>query len=149
MDVKSIKYAYSQAQKEDAEAIHRARTAALMRLGIIQFAQDGQGNFLGGLSVKMPSHQAQEKLALGRIKADGYNTGYAGGLIDANPWEPGTEGHVHWRAEFLKGAADRAEDKPEAADVVQAAPRKRGRPKTESVVALIPNGGEHPPAHLN
>jgi hypothetical protein len=149
VDTKSVKYAYSQAQKEDVEAVHKARTAVLMRLGIIAFAGDGQGNFLGGLSAQMPSQEAQEKLALGRVRADGYNTGYAGGLLDGNPCEPGTQAHVAWIEQFRKGAADRAEDKPEAKDVILAAPRKRGRPRKDDVALIPTNGGGKPPAHLN
>lgn len=37
VDTASIKFAYSQAQKQDATGIHRARTALMMRLNIIQW----------------------------------------------------------------------------------------------------------------
>lgn len=133
---RAIKAAYIMAHKADATEEHRSVTATMMRLGIIEVEADGQGSFMAGLNVSRPSPAMQKTLTLGRVRADGYNTGYAGGLVDACPHQPGTEEHVHWREQWTRGHADRLEAHPEKADIVQAAPRKRGRQKAEEAVTL-------------
>lgn len=133
VDTAAIKHAYTMSQKDDAQAIHRSRTETMVRLRIIEFDGEGQGTFLKGLAVVMPSPAAAKNLAVGRAKAQGYNDGYAGGPIDNCPYSAGTEENVHWREQWNRGYADRIEADPSKADVTQAQPRKRGRPKNTSL----------------
>lgn len=137
VDTAAIKYAYSESLKDDPEARAKARTSMLVRLGIISFEDSGQGSFLGGLAVEnKPSDEMARKIQLGRVKSDGYNTGYKGGTGDANPWEPGSEPYVAWRAAFFSGCEDRLAHRPDLADVTTAAPRKRrGRPSNAELAA--------------
>ena len=135
VDTAAIKFAYGQSLKENCVELQHSRTALMIRLGIITIEETGQGNFLGGLSVAGPSNDNMLKLQLGRIKSDGYNTGYNGGSVDASPWEPGTEQHVAWRESFFHGASDRTDHRPALAGVTAAAPRRRGRPSNAELAA--------------
>lgn len=134
VDVDGVKFAYKMAQKDDAADVHQRRTAALMRLGIIEWNENGQSSFLKGLD--MPSQEAQERLQHGRVKAAGYNDGYAGGLRDNCPHDPGTIEHALWSEQWLRGSEDRIAARPDLADVVKAEPRKRGRPRKEKTEEL-------------
>ncbi len=124
VDTKGIKAAYKRAQSNDPTGDHKRQMALEARLGIIDidWGEDGQGDF--GRSLNMPSESARLKLTLSQANADGYNSGYAGGLCEAPPGcEPGTEHHVKWLEGWYLGHADR-----EAAgkgDVEKASPRSR------------------------
>lgn len=123
VDTAAIKHAYALYQKDDPTGIHKSRTALLMRLGIIEFDEEGQGSFLGGLSVEKPSPGARRKLELGRANSDGYNSGLAGALKDSSRYHAGTEEHVAWLEGWDLGHGDRV--KAGKGDIVKAEPRKR------------------------
>ena len=125
VDTAAVRYAYTQAQNDDVTETHRSRTAALIRLKIIEFDETGQGSFMAGLKGMEMKPEIVRKLSLGRARVDGYNSGFAGGVPDANPHEPGTEEHVHWLENFHLGHKDRIEADPSLADVTVATPRKR------------------------
>ena len=110
-----IKHAYRMEFKDDAAAVHRRRTATMLRLGIIAYEADGQGNFMGGLNVQGPTGASKQRLELGRARADGYNTAYAGGSLEACKFAVGSEEYVTWRDGWTDGNNDRLRDKPDAA----------------------------------
>lgn len=139
VDPRAVKYAYSMSQKDDAEELHRARTQTLARLGIIQWEPDGQGSMDKILAIEKPSPAVAQKLVLGRARADGYNTAYAGALIGNCTHPPGSEEFVAWRNGWQQGAADRAEAKPEAEKETAPAPRGRGRPRKSDVAGATVN----------
>jgi ribosome modulation factor len=137
VDPKAIKHAYTQAQKDPAEAAaqHRRNTEYLAMLEIVSFDTSGQGSFAAGLEVKVakPGPAASAKLRNARIYNDSYNSGLAGGKIDACPHPPGSEDYVCWRDGWTDGHADRLARHPEKTDVTQAEPRKRGRRRQEAL----------------
>ena len=131
VDTDAVKYAYALSQKDDAADKHRRRTQAAARLGVIDWDSDGQATMNRILAIEKPSPQMAKKLVLGRARADGYNTGFAGGLIGNCTFDPASEEFVVWREGWHQGAADRAEVKPEADGETAPAPRRRGKKAAE------------------
>jgi ribosome modulation factor len=110
----AIKHAYIMSHKEDAQELHRQRTATMARLHIIEWDADGQGSFMKGISIEAPSGEVATKLVLGRAKAAGYNDGLAGAKIGSCTFAPGSEEFVIWRDGWELGHADRLEKNPDA-----------------------------------
>lgn len=128
VDTKSVKFAYSQAQKADATEAHRKRTQYLAILGVIDTDADGQTSFLNAVAPAELNPATDARLKAARAHGDGYNTGRHGGKIDACRFDAGTEEFVKWREGFADGHADRIAKDPEADRVTEATPRRRGRP---------------------
>lgn len=124
----AIRYNYRMSHQSDPGATHRQRTLTMARLGTIEYGADGQGDFSAALHATKPSPDALAKLAVARAFGDGYNTGLAGGQIDACKHTIGSEEFVRWRDGWTDGYADRIARKPELENVTQAEPRRRGRP---------------------
>jgi ribosome modulation factor len=59
-------------------------------------------------ALKPPSKAALAKLANGKVRVDGYNTGLAGGARDANPHAAGSEEYATWDKAWAEGAEDLA-----------------------------------------
>jgi ribosome modulation factor len=119
---------YEDSLLDDPQAEWEKRTALAARLSIIKvevdWEADGQGAFKDfGRSLQMASEESLNTLHLGRTRADGYNSGLAGGLRENNPAEPGTEHHVTWDAAWREGNEDR--ELAGKGDVEKASPRKR------------------------
>lgn len=110
----AIKHAYRMSTKDDAQEIHRQRTATLARLKIIEWETDGQGSFIKGITLEAPKPETAAKLAFGRAKAAGYNDGLAGALIGSCTHPPGSEEFVAWRDGWTDGHSDRLERNPDA-----------------------------------
>lgn len=123
VDTVSIKRAYAEAQKDDAQERHEAFTAMLVRLNVITWDEAGQANFDKALDTGVMSEDGRRMIGRGRAKAAGYKAGNSGMQIDANPFDAGTEEHVCWVEQFHAGHAQRVEDGK--GDVVKATPRKR------------------------
>lgn len=128
VDTKQIPKAYAASQKDNATEQHQRLTAVLRRLDIIEWDEKGQGDFGKALTVK-PTEASSAMLAESRARTDGYNTGYAGGLVEANKYHAGTREFAIWREQFFRGQADRKENHPEKEGVTRATPRKRGSRK--------------------
>jgi ribosome modulation factor len=139
VDSKAIKNAYSVAQKDPNEARREQERNAeyLAMLEIVEYGDDGQGGFKFGLSVTVPKAGPAAIAGIQGARAynDGYNSGKAGGKIDACKFAVGTEEFVRWRDGWTDGHEDRLAKNPDADKVTKAAPRKRGRR----------NGAEAPP----
>jgi ribosome modulation factor len=106
------------------------KTAAILRIIPTDVEGSGQISFLPAF--EPPGPEADAKVAMSRVRADGYNTGKAGGVIDGCPFDPGTEEFVVWRDHWEDGATDRAKMKAINSKNVEAAPtekRGRGRPR--------------------
>ena len=101
VDGAAIKRMYALAQKDPAEVARqqqRDREYAEW-LDIITVDETGQSGFADALAPspkQQPSLEAKEKLAEARAYNDGYNSGRAGGLLEANRHHPGTAGHERW-----------------------------------------------------
>lgn len=143
VDEKAIKAAYAASSKDpsEARAQHRRNTEYMAMLDIIKFDEAGQGGFIDGLvvTVAKPSDAASERVRLARIYSDGYNSGLAGGKIDASSHAPGSEAFVRWRDGWTDGHADRLARNPDADKVTQAQPRKRGRGRPARNGAAAPH----------
>lgn len=142
VDQKAIKNSYTAAQKDpnEAAAQHRKNTEYLAMLEIIDFSKEGQGSFAAGLDVKVakPGAKASAGLRAARAYTDGYNSGLAGGKIDACKFPVGSEEFVRWRDGWGDGHADRIAKNPDADKVTQSEPRKRGRPPKGDGAATPP-----------
>lgn len=141
VDTDAVKYAYRMSHKDEAQQIHRSRTATLARLGIIEVEWEagGQANFLKGVTIEKPTGEAATKLILGRARADGYNSGLSGGLIGACKYGAGSEEFVVWRDGWQLGHSDRLEKNPEADKVTKSEPRKRGKKQNGTSAASPPS----------
>lgn len=130
VDPVAIKHAYTVAAKDPREAAaqHKRNSEYLALLEIIRFDDEGQGNFVAGLTVAKPSQEASAKVRAARAHADGYNSGLAGGTADGNPFAAGSAEFVQWIHGHSDGRADRIAKRPEDENVVAAVPRRRGRP---------------------
>jgi len=128
----AIKHAYIMSHKEDAQELHRQRTATMARLGIIEWEADGQGSFLKGVTIEAPTGETAQKLALGRAKAAGYNDGLAGAKIASCPHAAGSEEFVIWRDGWTEGHEDRLAKDPDADKPKEKKPRGRRRSQPEA-----------------
>jgi ribosome modulation factor len=133
VDQRAIKHSYAAAQKDPTEAAaqHRRNSEYLALLEIIDFGSEGQGTFIAGLAVAKPGAKASEGIRAARAHADGYNSGLAGGKIEACKFATGSEEFVSWRDGWSDGHADRVARNPDADKVTQSEPRKRGRPRKD------------------
>lgn len=125
-----IKMAYKLDNMDDAPGYLRGiiKTAAILRIIPTETEESGQINFLAAFS--QPSPEADAKVAMARVRNDGYNSGRAGAPIDNCPFNAGSEEFVAWRDMWEDGASDLAKVrslKPntEAASTER---RPRGRP---------------------
>jgi hypothetical protein len=88
-----------------------ARVAGWMHLA--QTDEDGQSGFLSVLDADAPPEATADtplgRLALARAGMDGYNSGWAGGSLDGNPWPVGSEAFAIWRSNCADGIAQRAD----------------------------------------
>lgn len=136
VDTAAIKYAYAEAQKDDATQRHKSRTGMLVRLQIIEWEESGQSSLAPGLSIEKMSPESQEKIKVGRARRFGYVAGKAGGLVDSNPYQPGTSEYVGWREQFFVGQSDRPAGQE---TIVKASPRK---PKTSREKRVEESAGQ-------
>lgn len=136
-------------------------------MGLIETDAEGQSGFLPMLDAEAASppeattDTALGRLALARAAMDGFNSGWAGGSLDDNPWPVGSEAFAIWRSNCADGIAQRADMQeakdakkemrdgvthidPAAVEAAQEAPPngadkpKRGRPRKDK--GLTPNG---------
>ena len=131
-DPKNIQMAYKLENMDDALGYLQGitKTAAILRIIPTEVEGSGQVNFLPAFDQLSP--EADAKVAMARVRADGYNTGNAGGVIDGCPFTAGSEEFVVWRDHWEDGATDRAKMKAIKAKNVEDAPtekRPRGRPR--------------------
>jgi ribosome modulation factor len=131
-DPKNIQMAYKLENMDDALGYLQGitKTAAILRIIPTETEGSGQVSFLPAF--EQPSPEADAKVAMARVRADGYNSGRAGGVIDNCPFKAGTEEFVTWRDHWEDGASDRAKMKAVKAKNVEAASterRPRGRPR--------------------
>ena len=129
---KNIQMAYKLENMDDALGYLQGitKTAAILRIIPTEVEGSGQVNFLPAFDQLSP--EADAKVAMARVRADGYNTGKAGGVIDGCPFTAGSEEFVVWRDHWEDGATDRAKMKAIKAKNVEDAPtekRPRGRPR--------------------
>lgn len=128
-DPKNIQAAYKLENMDDPVAyLHGiTKTAAILRIIPTETEGSGQVSFLPAFEA--PSPEGDARVAMARARADGYNTGKAGGVIDNCPFNPGTEEFVAWRDQWEDGAADRAKMKAVRArtNVEAASTERRGR----------------------
>lgn len=110
VDRAAIKRMYALAQKDPAEVARqqqRDREYAEW-LDIVTVDDSGQSGFADGLAPKpKPSLEAKEKLAEARAYNDGYNTGKAGGMLEANRHHPGTAAHERWAVGWRDAEAEK------------------------------------------
>jgi ribosome modulation factor len=130
VDPRAIKHAYAQASKDPAEvaAEHRRNGDYLRLLDLITVEANGQTSFADGIAAGAPaklSAEAAEKVFLARVYNDGYNSGLAGGKIDACVHGPGSEAFVRWRDGWSDGHSDRLLKNLDADKVTAPAPRRR------------------------
>lgn len=132
VDKDGIQDSYKLANKDPEEAKRRIKIRKEYRaiLGIISMDEDGQLGLDAEFAphVSKPSPELQQRVACARAHADGYNSGKAGGTIDACPYQVGSEEAVHWHDAWADGREDRIARNPDLENVTQAEPRKRGRP---------------------
>lgn len=142
VDSKSIKHAYGLSRKDPAVAAAQVRrnNEYARLLGIVSFDANGQGDFMAGLDTGEPpltlAPEAAARVQAARAHADGYNTGKAGGTMEHNTCEPGTEAHVRWIEGFHDGHADRIMKNPDADKAKQASTRRGRREPTEMAEAI-------------
>lgn len=134
-DPKNIQMAYKLEHMDDALGYLRGitKTAAILRIIPTETEDDGQVSFLPAF--EFPSPEADAKVAMARVRADGYNSGKAGGVIENCPFTAGTEEFVVWRDFWEDGASDRAKMKAIRGKNVEAAStekRPRGRPRKDT-----------------
>jgi hypothetical protein len=136
IDKKALKLAYSLQSSdmtpEEIAAQRRRETEYLQWAGIITVEADGQTSIITGLDPKRPSAKAARKLELGRVQSDGYNTGRAGGTLDDNPHQAGTEDYALWAEAFTQSRHDAQEEEAKAA----LPPAKRGRKASPAAAAV-------------
>jgi ribosome modulation factor len=129
---KDIQMAYKLEHMDDPLAYLRGitKTAAILRIIPTETESDGQVSFLPAFDY--PSPEADAKVAMSRVRADGYNAGKAGGVIENCPFQAGSEEFVIWRDNWEDGAADRAKmlqaRKKENVEGAPTEKRGRGRP---------------------
>lgn len=101
VDRAAIKRMYALSQKDPAEVAHqqqRDREYAEW-LDIVTVDETGQSGFAEALtsaSKPQPSMEAKQKLTEARAYGDGFNTGKAGGLLEANRHPAGSAEHERW-----------------------------------------------------
>lgn len=136
VDVKAIKHAYSESQKDPLEvAATERRNAEYVRLlGIISTEDDGQGSFGDGLAENMPSESVQIGIMRAKAQAEGYAVGLNGGKVESCRLTPGSEAYVTWREGFEDGHADRIMKNPDG-DKVKKADTRRGRKKRDADIS--------------
>lgn len=143
VDPKTIKRMYGLSSKDPAEAKRQhERDVEYMRiLGIVEFDDDGQGTFGGAMPPGAPKPNAEyaQMVLLVNVYNDGYNSGLAGGKIDACTHAPGSKTFVRWRDGFADGHADRLAKNPDADKETKAEPRKRGRRAVVSDASVTVN----------
>lgn len=137
-DPKNIQMAYKLENMDDALGYLQGitKTAAILRIIPTETEGSGQVSFLPAFEA--PSPEADAKVAMARVRSDGYNTGKAGGIIDNCPFSAGSEEFVAWRDHWEDGASDRAKMKAIKAKNVEAAStekRPRGRPRKNPELA--------------
>jgi ribosome modulation factor len=130
-DPKNIQMAYKLEHMDDPLGYLRGitKTAAILRIINTETEGSGQISFLPEFEQSSP--EADAKVAMARVRTDGYNSGRAGAIIDNCPFSPGTEEFVTWRDHWEDGASDRAKLKAIKEKNTEAAPtekRGRGRP---------------------
>ena len=114
VDGACIKRMYALAQKDPAEVARqqqRDREYAEW-LGIVTVDESGQSGFADALEPAprpKPSMVAKQKLAEARAYGDGYNTGKAGGLLEANRHHAGTPEHERWVIGWRDAEAEKKE----------------------------------------
>lgn len=129
---KDIKFAYKLDNMDDAPAYLRGiiKTARILRIIPSETEESGQVSFLPAFDP--PSAEADAKVAMSRVRTDGYNAGRAGSKVDNCPFNAGTEEFVVWRDSWEDGASDLAKAKAAKGKAnVEAASterRPRGRP---------------------
>lgn len=129
---KNIQMAYKLEHMDDPMAYLRGitKTAAILR--IIQTDTDAAGQVSFLPEFETPSPEAEAKVAMARVRSDGYNSGKAGAVIENCPFQPGTEEFVVWRDFWEDGAGDRAKMKQARTantEVAATERRPRGRPR--------------------
>jgi len=137
-DPKNIQAAYKLEGMDDPVAYLQGitKTAAILRIIPTTTEDSGQVNFLPAFEV--PSPEADAKVAMTRVKTDGYNAGKAGAVIDNCPYAAGSEEFVVWRDHWEEGASDRAKAKAIRNRGIEEAPterRPRGRPRKQAAMA--------------
>lgn len=135
---KEIKAAYK-LENMDNPADHIRgviKTAQILRILPTEVQADGQISFIPALA-QAPSAEAEAKVALARVRSDGYNSGRAGQPIDSCTFNAGTEEFVVWRDYWEDGAGDRAKAKA----VKDAAKEKSGPANSEAApTGIRPRG---------
>jgi ribosome modulation factor len=137
-DPKNIQAAYKLEGMDDPVAYLQGitKTAAILRIIPTTTEDSGQVNFLPAFEV--PSPEADAKVAMSRVRTDGYNSGKAGAVIDNCPYAAGSEEFVVWRDHWEEGASDRAKAKAIRNKGIEEAPterRPRGRPRKQAAMA--------------
>jgi hypothetical protein len=128
IDKDELKYAYKMQQSDltspEIVAKLRRREEYLRWANIITVGEDGQTSMAAGLEPKKPSAKAAAKLAHGLIRSVAYNSGRAGGSLDDNPYQAGTEDYVVWAEAFTEGRSDAAQEAEQLPPPSKRAPRK-------------------------
>ena len=135
---KEIKMAYKLDNMDDASGFLRGviKTAQTLRIIPTETESDGQVSFLPAFAP--PSPEADARVAMSRVKTDGYNAGRHGQPVDNCPYNAGSEEFVAWRDMWEDGASDLAKAKAVKQRNVEDAPterRPRGRPRKNPELA--------------
>ena len=132
-DPKDIKFAYKLDNMDDAPAFLRGvlKTARILRIIPTETEESGQVSFMPAFAP--PSAEADAKVAMSRVRNDGYNSGRHGSKVEACPYNAGTEEFVAWRDAWEDGASDLAKAKAVKKGTTNVEPasterRPRGRP---------------------
>ncbi len=131
VDKATIKRMYdlSQMDRGEATALLKREADYAQVLDLVVVEADGQSTFATALIPAKPSPLVSDRLRTARAFGDGYNTGKAGGKIEACPFNhmPGSVEFVAWRDGHGDGMADRLALHPERANVTAANDKPRGR----------------------
>lgn len=135
IDRKALKRAHKLSMQDPAVvAQERAREAEYLAiLGIVEEDEDGQVGLSADFAPpakKKPTMEAQVLLDRARAQTDGYNTGLAGGDLNHNRHEPGTQLHQEWVIGFHDGHADRLMKNPDADKITVASDKRKRKEPT-------------------
>jgi ribosome modulation factor len=131
-DPKNIQAAYKLEHMDDPLGYLQGitKTAAILRIIPTETEADGQVSFLPAFNT--PSPEADAKVAMARVRSDGYNSGRSGATVESCPFLPGTDEFVTWRDHWEDGAGDRAkmlQARKSNTETASTERRPRGRPR--------------------
>lgn len=135
VDPDSVKRMVAEAKKDPGEVSRKIRLDREYRrmVGLTRMSKSGQVEMAMDVLVAegpVPTPDSQARVAVAMAHMDGYNSALAGGNIENNPHDPGTEQHVKWIEGFRDGEADRLLKNPDAANVKEASTRRTRREPT-------------------